>query len=198
MALFIGTCFAPVTKAEASTKVGTPTLKIKNTEVGVGLKITWKKVSGADGYAVYMSTTKTGGYKRVDTTTKASYTADELKKNKNYYFKVRAYKVIDEKNVYGNYSKVVSGKTSKYPLCQVIDEGGQEVYFYWLWDGKTAAKDENYWKAWEECLDILAERYKNVKKEKWVGSSKNDDTIKDKVNGKIVCLSTPHTQVGKK
>ena len=105
-----------MTDAKASAKVGTPTLKVKNTEVGADLEVAWKKIKGADGYAVYMSTTKTGGYKRVETTEETSYITEKVKKNKTYYFKVRAYKVVDEKNVYGSYSKAVSGKTCKYSL----------------------------------------------------------------------------------
>ncbi len=196
MVLLIGTGFAPVTSVQASSEVGTPTLKVKNTEVGADLKVTWKKVSGASGYAVYMSTSKASGYKKVGTTTKTSYTTSKVKKNKTYYFKVKAYSTADGKNVYGSYSKAVSGKTSKYLLNTVIDEGGQEVYFYWLWDGKSAARDEYFWSAFHKCEDILRERYSNVKKKTLFGSSKNVDDIKYSLNGKILCISTPHLELG--
>lgn len=192
MVLLIGIGFAPATSVQAATsKVGVPTLKVKNTDVGADLKVTWKKVSGASGYVVYMSTTKSKGYSKVATTTKASYTTSKVKKNKTYYFKVKAYKTVDGKKVYSSYSKAVSGKTSKYLLNTVIDEGGQEVYFYWLWDGKSAARDENFWKAFHECEDILLERY-NGKTKKPVGSSKNVDDIVYSLNGKTLCISTPH------
>ena len=75
------------------------------------IKLSWKKVKGASGYAVYMKTGN-GKYKRVKTITKGStvkYTKAKLKKGKKYTFKIRAYKKAD-KNIYGSYS---TGKSYK-------------------------------------------------------------------------------------
>ena len=36
--------------------------------------------------------------------------------NKTYYYKVRVYRVVDGKNVYGGYSTVASVKVKKFPL----------------------------------------------------------------------------------
>ncbi|MBS7009030.1 LamG-like jellyroll fold domain-containing protein [Anaerostipes sp.] len=69
------------------------------------IKLNWKKVKGASGYAVYMKT-GSGKYKRVKTITKGStvkYTKTKLKKGKKYTFKIRAYKKAD-KTIYGSYS----------------------------------------------------------------------------------------------
>jgi len=196
IALLIGTSFAPVTEAQASTKVGTTTAKVKNTSVGADLKVTWTEVSGASGYDVYMSITKVAGFKKVGTTTDTSYTTSKVKKNRTYYFKVKAYTTVDGKNIYGSYSKVVSGKTCKYLLNTVIDEGGQEVYFYWLWDGKSAAKDKNFWATWSKCEAILRERYKNITKKTLVGTSKKYDSVSYPFNGKIISIGTPHLELG--
>ena len=57
--------------------------------------------------------TGTGKYKRVKTVTKGStvsYTKTKLKKNKKYTFKVRAYKTVNGKRVYSNFSTVKSVK----------------------------------------------------------------------------------------
>lgn len=59
--------------------------------------VTWKKVTGATGYKVYMASSKNGTYKKVATvkgTSKVSYTKTKLKKNKTYYFKVVAYQKV--------------------------------------------------------------------------------------------------------
>jgi hypothetical protein len=75
--------------------------------------ITWSKVTGADGYEVYQATSKSGTYSKVKTVTKGStvsYTKGSLKSGKTYYYKVRAYKTIDGKKVYGSYSAVKSVK----------------------------------------------------------------------------------------
>ncbi|WP_099467931.1 fibronectin type III domain-containing protein [Konateibacter massiliensis] len=71
--------------------------------------ITYQKVSGANGYEIYMSTSKKGTYEKVKTLTKVSkikYTKTGLKKGKTYYFKVRAYKNINGAKVYSSYSAV--------------------------------------------------------------------------------------------
>lgn len=71
-------------------------------------KIVWKKVSGAKGYQVKYSTTKK--FKKAKTKTKTAKTKKiTLKKlNKNKYFvKVRAYKKVNGKKVYGAWSSVL-------------------------------------------------------------------------------------------
>lgn len=188
MALIMVTWLSPVSNVKASEKIGKTTAKVENTPVGADLIVTWSEVDGADGYDVYMSTKKTTGFKKVITTDGTSYTTSRLKKNKTYYFKIRAYKIVetsepvetpdsakttdktgkttDEQDVkqtkiYGGYSKVVSGKTCKYPLYTPIDDGGEEVYFYWLWDGKTI--DDYYWDTKQKCEEILYERFNGCK-----------------------------------
>lgn len=76
------------------------------------LKVSWDKVSGANGYIVYQSTKKNSGYKEVKITSGTSYTASNLTKNKTYYFKVMAYKTVNGKKFYGTYSSVAKGKTA--------------------------------------------------------------------------------------
>ncbi len=194
MALLIWTGFAPATSVKASSKVGAPTVKVKNTPVGADLKVTWTAVSDANGYVVYMGKTKTEYYE-VGTTTDTSYTTSGLKKNETYYFKVYAYKTVGNTNYYGDSSKTVSGKTSKYPLYQVIDEGGQEVYFYWLWDGNTTVKDDHYNNVWNDCISILEERSADKTGEYPYGSNKTFFTGYS-IGGKEVLRSTPHVNKG--
>ncbi len=77
------------------------------------VKVSWKKISGASGYEVYYSTKKNGSYKKAGTITKAktvTYTQKKLKSGKTYYYKVRAYRTVNGKKVYGSYSTVKSVK----------------------------------------------------------------------------------------
>ena len=65
------------------------------------------KVKNADGYQVYRATKKNGKYKLVKVVKgnkKVSYTNTKLKKNKKYYYKVRAYRTVKGKKVYGAFS----------------------------------------------------------------------------------------------
>lgn len=69
-------------------------------------KITWKKSTGTTGYQVVFSTKKNKSFKSAGLAKKLTLTKKKLKSGKTYYFKVRPYKTIDGKKVYGAYSKV--------------------------------------------------------------------------------------------
>ena len=73
-------------------------------------KISWSKVSGVKGYELYRATSKSGKYSLISSTTGTSYTNKSLSKGKTYYYKVRAYKMVDNRKVYSSYTKVVSIK----------------------------------------------------------------------------------------
>lgn len=78
------------------------------------LTLTWTKVAGASGYQIYRSTKKTGSYKLVKTIGKqgiVSWKNSKLKKKKTYWYKVRAYRVVSGKKVYGSFSTVKYKKT---------------------------------------------------------------------------------------
>ncbi len=82
---------------------------------GKKIKLTWKKVTGASGYEIYRAASQQGRYKKVKTIKGANgknFTNKSLKKGKTYYYKIRAYKTIGGKKIYGSYSSVVSA-TSK-------------------------------------------------------------------------------------
>lgn len=68
-------------------------------------KISWSKVAGADGYALYKYNSSTKKYYYVKSTKYLSTTTSYgLKKGRGAYYKVRAYKIVNGKKVYSNYS----------------------------------------------------------------------------------------------
>ena len=73
------------------------------------MQITWKKVKNASGYQItYALDGKFSKGKKNVKITKGSTTKKviaKLKKNKRYYFKIRAYKTVNGTKVYGSYSK---------------------------------------------------------------------------------------------
>ena len=101
-----------------------PLIKVIENKLGAavkGLKLTAKSsakkgsitvkwtvkgdASVADGYQVWKSTKQSKGYKKAITTAKKSYKNTKgLKKGTRYYYKVRAYKVVDGKNIYSDWS----------------------------------------------------------------------------------------------
>ncbi len=75
--------------------------------------VNWKTVNGASGYRVFYTTDRDFDYAKkviVKDAKATSKTIKKLKSGKKYYFKVRAYKVFNGKNVYGNLSKIKSVK----------------------------------------------------------------------------------------
>lgn len=77
-----------------------------------GCKVTWSAVSGASGYQIYRSTSKTGTYKPVKTAPSGarSYINTGLTTGKTYYYKVRAYRTVNNEPVCGAFSSVKSAK----------------------------------------------------------------------------------------
>ncbi len=99
---------------ETATKTKAPVLS-KLTAGSKQLTANWKTVSGATGYQVVCSTSSkftSDSIKKVTIkgakATKA--TVKKLKKSKKYYVKVRAYKTVGGKTIYGAYSSVKNVK----------------------------------------------------------------------------------------
>ncbi len=89
-------------------QVRTVTLRKIKTSKATGWKITWKKVTGASGYKVYVSTNKGRTYKKVaslNNPNKTAYQLTKAKRKTTYYIKISAYKNIDKKNIEGVQSK---------------------------------------------------------------------------------------------
>lgn len=83
-------------------------VKIKSAKKkGKKVTLKWKKISDAAGYVVYMKT-NSGKFKAVKTVKKAKTVKAviSLKEGNKYSFKIRAYKLDEETNVYGAYSKI--------------------------------------------------------------------------------------------
>lgn len=107
-----GTYFADDSYKTASIytlkKISTPTVtKHKAGKV----KITWGNIQGESGYEISRSTSKTGTYIVSDlvTTTKNAVIVSATK-GKTYYYKVRAYKIVDGVKIYSPWSSVKSYK----------------------------------------------------------------------------------------
>ncbi len=102
----------------AGTKPTKTILSSVKSKKSAQLTVAWKAVKGASGYQVYYSTSKKFTSK---TTKKATLkkqstkktTLKKLKKGKKYYVKVRAYKTVSGKKLYGAFSAVKSAKVKK-------------------------------------------------------------------------------------
>ena len=83
-------------------------LKVKKMKKNC-LKISWKRDKNVTGYQIAIKTGGKGKYKIVKTIKKNKtirFIKKNLKKGKKYFVKVRVYKIVAGKKVYGTYSKV--------------------------------------------------------------------------------------------
>lgn len=95
---------APTQKLSVAKVKGKPKLKLKKGKI----KLTFKKVRGADGYEVLYATNKKFKKNKKVTVKAPKATLKKLKKGKKYFVKVRAFKRdASSQKVYGAYSKVV-------------------------------------------------------------------------------------------
>ncbi len=116
------------------------------------INLKWKKVSAADGYAVYMYTSK--GWKNQGTTKKTKFEADDLTSAKQYKFKVRAYRLKNGKKVFGDYSSVLVSATAPDEIenVQVTKKSKTSVTLSWSKE-KRATKYQVY------MYDTAKEKY---------------------------------------
>lgn len=84
--------------AEAASVGRLKSKTLSNSEI----KLNWSKVKGASGYTVYMR--KNGKYNKLGDCKGTSYTVKKLPNATRENFKVRAYKTVKGKKVYGEYS----------------------------------------------------------------------------------------------
>ena len=92
-------------------KIKSLSLKAKK---GKRITVKWKKVKEVAGYQIQYALSKKKLNKgKKKNTDKTSMTIRKLKKKKTYYVRVRAFKVVNKKNVYGVWSAVKRVKIKK-------------------------------------------------------------------------------------
>lgn len=83
---------------------------------GKNVTLKWKKDSAVSGYEVYRSNSRNAGYKKIKVISSkntTNYKNTKLKKGRTYYYKVRAYKKVNGKKIYGGYSNIRKVKVTK-------------------------------------------------------------------------------------
>lgn len=93
----------------------TPSIS-KTTANSTRIKITWTRKTSATGYIIYRSSNNGRTYKEIARTTsnkKISFIDRNIKKGKNYCYKIKAYRNLGDKTFYSNYSSSVKIKAAK-------------------------------------------------------------------------------------
>lgn len=109
---------SPIAVKTAGYKVAKPTKLKMASNTASSIKISWKKVSGANGYYIYRSTSKDSGYKKIKTITKGStvsFANKKLSAGKVYYYRVVAYRTYKGEKGIGSYAQLTAGTKTKVP-----------------------------------------------------------------------------------
>ncbi len=134
--------------------------------------LSWKAITGADGYEVYYNTkNSTSGWTKAATIKKNSTvtaTVKNLTEGKKYYFWVRAYKTVNSKKVYGGngtsnatigLTKVtgfsitdISTNSATFKWNSVRDAAGYKVYY--STDGGATWKNKTFTKTTGEVTGL--------------------------------------------
>lgn len=96
----------------AVTSIATPVVGLKGGKKKA--HVSWRRIKGVSGYEIYRSNKKSKGYKKIRTAGRVSitsYTNKRLAGKTRYYYKVRAYKIVNGRKVYSSYSSPKSVKT---------------------------------------------------------------------------------------
>ena len=70
------------------------------------LKLSWNSVEGAHGYQIYSASSMNGTYKKICTTKKNTAIVSINKSQAKYFYKIRAYRTVDNQNVYGKFGTI--------------------------------------------------------------------------------------------
>lgn len=94
--------------SSATPYLNKPTNMNSKRYTSTSIRLSWYRVSGAYGYEIYRSINVDGNYSLIRSTTSSSYINYSLRKGNTYYYKVRAYRIVGGKRVYGAFTYVVS------------------------------------------------------------------------------------------
>ncbi len=110
----------------------TVNVSVKNYEA---VNVSWTKVAGVNGYAIYRKAGSDGSYKKIQTISsgsKVSYTDEMVDTGTKYYYKVRAYKAVDDETVWGAYSNTASvTPTLSAPKVTLTNNSYNSVTIKW-------------------------------------------------------------------
>ena len=108
--------------------------KVTNLKLKAGkkkqIKLSWEQVKSADGYEVYRSVRKNRGFYKIADGLKNKNGFTDVKVNyaKNYYYKVRAYRINENLRTYGTFSnvkkQVVKRRAPSFTLQRKITPDG--------------------------------------------------------------------------
>lgn len=124
------------------TKLSTPKISSATSVGYTSVKLSWSKITGANGYIIYRSKTKTGGWSKIAKVSGGStvtYTDAKATYNTQYYYTMRAYVTLDGTDYTSSYVKTgVAGKAvATKPTFKATSSGYNSVKLTWTAVGQA-------------------------------------------------------------
>ncbi len=165
------------------------TSKVTAVQSAKAIKLTWSKVTGADGYRVYQYNPKTKTWDKIKTLKDTSFKVEKLKAGTTYKFRIKAYKK-DGGTIWGNATSAITVATKPaapkitkltatkggavLAWSDVSGESGYQVYYSTKKNGdykKLATYKANVVKGSKSKLKSGKTYYFRVRAYKTVGDS---------------------------
>jgi|GEM_PF-2406700 len=152
----------PAGAEAASHNIGRPSVKTATLNYST-VRISWSGVKGAKGYAVYRSAKAHSHFKKIKTTKKRVFVNRKLRSNSAYYYKVRAFKKVYGRKIYGEYSKTRTGVAGVENVTGFrVMPGGTSEFVLQRWNGKSSQNRYEIWRA--QGVSASFKKIKTVKR----------------------------------
>ena len=139
----IYTKFTPV--ISGTPNMTTPAVSVISSKGGVN--ISWNAVGGAKGYEVYRATKKNGEYSKIKKTKSRSFSNTSITTNKEYYYKVRAYRTVSGKKKYSSFSNAQLGVKTSIAKVGGVSASSQDTCVGLTWAGVSGASGYEVFRA---------------------------------------------------
>ena len=146
------------------------------------MTVSWKTISGSSGYQIQYSTSKNFAKAKTKTIKivgagKRAATIKKLVSNKTYYVRVRAYKTVNKKNIYGVWSNSKKNVVNKKLTLSSLKAGKKSATINW----KTITGSTGYQIQYSTSKNFAKTKTKTIK---IAGAGKHSATIKKLVSKK--------------
>ena len=112
-----------------------------------GITVTWNAVPGAKGYEVYRATSANGKYSKIKNTTSTTWVNTKITTNKEYYYKVRAYRSVSGKKKYSGFAGAQPGMKVSLAKVSGVAASSQSTYIGLTWAGVAGATGYEIYRA---------------------------------------------------
>ena len=129
----------------ATPKLKTPGISVASSKTGI--TVSWGKIKGATGYEVLRATSQNGEYKKVKSTSGTSFTNSSVTTNKDYYYKVKAYRKVEGSKKYSKSSAPKGGVKASISRVGGVSASSKDTCIGLTWSAVSGASGYEVFRA---------------------------------------------------